>query len=90
MSFRGVSESTFVFLCSSKHNYTTFATHSLQLWLKFEYSVDKVVDVTVYFQIRREVKRDYEITKLKKMTIKVLLGSVMVRFIIRVKTYPFM
>lgn len=67
-----------------------FATHSLQLWLKFEYSVDKVVDVTVYFQIRCKVKLDYEITKLKKMSIKVLLGSVMVRFIIRVKTYPFM
>lgn len=52
--------------------------------------MDKVADVTVYFQRRCEVKLDYEITKLKKMTIKALLGSVMVRFIIRVKTYPFM
>lgn len=67
-----------------------FATHFLQLWLKFELSVDKVVDMTVYFQIRCEVKLDYEITKLKKMTMKALLGSVMVRFIIKVKTYPFM
>lgn len=67
-----------------------FATHFLQLWLKFEFSVDKVVDVTVYFQIRCEVKLDYEITKLKKMTIKSLLGSLMARFIIKVKTYPFM
>lgn len=67
-----------------------FATHFLQLWLKFEFSVDKVVDVTVYFQMRCEIKLDYEITKLKKMTMKALLGSVMVRFIARVKTYPFM
>lgn len=67
-----------------------FATHFLQLWLKFEFSVDKVVDVTVYFQMRCEIKLDYEITKLKKMTMKALLGSVMVRFIVRVKTYPFM
>lgn len=66
-----------------------FATHFLQLWLKFEVSVDKVVGMTDHFQ-RCEVELDYAITKLKNMTIKALLGCVKVGCIIRVKAHPFM